>query len=152
MQLLSPFPWILLPVRSALCSLLESPGKAGNKLSDSQVCLSLCLSRKSVMAFHSVQSIPPLLKTQEHGEGNTAFETLPLKQKTTAELSTAGIRTWGRRSRLGCCVFFVYVPSHHPSCLSFLLPQSTRSQSKKRFPALLKCAKKLRICLAWWKK
>lgn len=134
MLLLSPLPWIPRPLRPVLGWLFESPEKAGNKLSGSQVCVSVCLSRKSVMAFHSVHSIPPLLKTQEHGGGNAAFRTLPLKQRMTAELSTAGIRTGGGQSRLSHYVSFcVHLLITPPAFLS--TPTIYQVPKQKRFSA-----------------
>lgn len=78
MQLLSSLPLILLPLRkisSVLIFRISMEGWKQTEWQSSQVCL----SRKSVMAFHSVQSIPPLFKDtrtwwREHFIWNIALE------------------------------------------------------------------------------
>ena len=129
MQLLSPVPLILSSPnrRSGLYSFLESPWEVGNKLSDSQACL----SRKSVMAFHSVHSIPPLCKDtrtwwRDGFTWNSALAIwkwlLSFQQLWSEHEDPKGLSVL----MYSFCIYFLFTPPH---AFHSPLPQTTRAQS-----------------------
>lgn len=112
------------------------------------------------MAFHSVQSIPPLLKTQEHGEENTSFQHRPCKRKVTAQLSNCSDQNTKIPKSCSHYVFFLYIFSHHPSMLFLSTPTVYRVSKQKGFQHFLNVfvrqrwtgVRKLCICLTRLKK
>lgn len=106
---------------------LESPREVGNKLSDSQACL----SRKSVMAFHSVHSIPPLCKDtrtwwRDGFTWNSALAIwkwlLSFQQLWSEHEDPKGLSVL----MYSFCIYFLLTPPH---AFHSPLPQTTRAQS-----------------------
>lgn len=118
--------WFFSPLRSILDSFVESSHKVGNKLSD----IHIFLCRKSVMAFHNAQSIPPLEKdTRTQWREHICWKYCPWNIKWLLSFHSSDQYMKIPKSYQPTSILFVYIFSPSLHAFLFYSHKTTESQS-----------------------